>query len=137
MPRPITTTGRTSMSLHPIALALNIKERPHVRARPQLQSGAQVTEYVLQVWAERSGTDYRIEHSMGFGPSAAVAATHKAALLKPGIVIKVLADRERIVTGRNARIELMGVTELAPIHLQARHYHEPAEPTPATEKEAA
>ncbi|MCV2365554.1 hypothetical protein LNV23_19060 [Paucibacter sp. DJ1R-11] len=119
------------MSLHPIALALNVSRRPEVRSRPQLQSGVLVTEYVLQVWAERGGTDYRIERSMGFGPSAAVAAGHKAALLKPGTVIKVQADRERIVGGKQARIELMGCTQLDPVHLQARHYHE------APEKEAA
>ncbi len=119
--------SRSTMSLHPIALALNVSRRPEVRSRPQYQSGVQVVEYVLQVWAERAGTDYRIERSMGFGPSAGVAASHKAALLKPGTVIKVLAERERIVSGKQARIELMGVTQLEPIHLQQRHYFEPAE----------
>jgi len=115
------------MSLHPIALALTVSRRAEVRARPQYQSGVQVVEYVLQVWAERSGTDYRAEKSMGFGLSAAVAATHKAGLLKPGTVITVHAERERIVTGKATRIELMGVTQLEPMHLRMRSYYEPAE----------
>jgi hypothetical protein len=111
-------------SLHPIALCLTVASAAQLRSRPQYQGGVQVVEYVLQVWAERSGTDYRAEYSVGFGASAAVVGGIKAAAMKPGVVIKVLADRQRVVTGKKPRIELVGITQIEPLHQMRRDYHE-------------
>ena len=116
--------SNATTSLHPIALCLTVASAAQLRSRPQFQGGVQVVEYVLQVFAERSGTRYRAEYSMGFGASAAVAGGFKCAALKPGVVIKVIADRERVVTGKQPRIELVGVTQLEPLHQIRRHYFE-------------
>ena len=114
----------TITSLHPIAICLTVSAPAQMRCRPQFQGGVQVVEAVVQVWAERSGTRYRAEYSVGFGASAAVVGGIKAASLKPGVVIKVIADRERVVTGKQPRIELVGVTQLEPLHQMRRNYFE-------------
>lgn len=104
---------------YPVSILATLTAHAERRLRIEQSARGRRELWFVMLEAKRGDTIYRAELPMGEGASAAIAAGSRASRLRRGAEIVIHADRERIVTGRHQRIELLDVRAVEPLGTNA------------------